>query len=109
MKRIASNITAGLVRFVTPVRLVVVVAVAAFFWFLIAGDQGIAQFRRLMDMKHRLLAERTALNEKIDKLTREREILSNPDNLETIIRKELGYIRPGEVLFEEKTSNSKSP
>ena len=82
-------------RFLTPVRLVVVMAVAAFFLSLIAGDQGIVQFRRLMDMKHRMLAERKTLNEQIDNLTREREMLSNPDNLEMIIRKELGYIRPG--------------
>lgn len=107
MKGWTSNILAVLFKYVTPVRLVVIVIVAAFFWFLIAGDQGIAQFRRLMDMKQRLLAERKALNEQIDKLTRERDLLSNPENLETIIRKELGFVKPGEIVFEEKPAQQR--
>lgn len=95
-------------KFITPVRLVVIALVIAFFGFLVAGDQGIAQFRRLMDMKNKLLTERKALNEQIDQLAREREILSNPDNLELIIRKDLGFIRPGEVVFEEKPLPNKT-
>jgi len=86
----------------TPVRAVVVIAVVALFWFLVLGDQGIYQFRQLIEMKHRLLAERTKINEEIDSLTNEREMLKDPENLEMIIRSELGYIRPGEILFEEK-------
>jgi cell division protein FtsB len=86
----------------SPIRLVVLLAVISLFWFLILGDDGIGQFRQLLEMKQRLTAERTAINTEIDRLTRERAMLKDPRNLEMIIRSELGYVRPGEILFEEK-------
>lgn len=91
----------------TPARFLAVVAVIALFWFLVLGDQGVYQFRQLLEMKHRLTAERTQINEEIDNLTHEREILKDPENLEMIIRSELGYIRPGEMLFEEKSAENR--
>ncbi len=102
-----TKITEGLRRVLTPVRLVVLIAVVAVFWFLVLGDQGIYQFRQLMEMKHRFEAERLKINEEIDALTRERELLKDPKNLEMIIRSELGYIRPGEMIFEEKTAEQR--
>jgi len=86
----------------TPVRLVVLISVIALFWFLVLGDKGVYQFRHLLEMKHRLIADRTQMNDEIDRLTHEREVLEDPKNLEMIIRSELGFIRPGEILFEEK-------
>jgi cell division protein FtsB len=86
----------------TPIRLAVVAILVAVFYFLVLGDQGIYQLRRLVVMKHKLLAERTEQSAKIDRLTRERDELSNPANLEMHIRSELGHIKPGEVVFEEK-------
>jgi len=100
LRQIVPRVRAAL----TPVRAVVVIAVVALFWFLVLGDQGIYQFRQLIEMKHRLTAERTKINEEIDILTKEREMLKDPENLEMIIRSELGYVRPGEILFEEKAA-----
>ncbi len=91
---------AALSAFFTPVRLVVTVLVLAFFWFMVLGDNGIYQFRRLLEMRQRLLSERQTLNARIDQLTREKQILQNPEDLEMAIRSELGYIKPGEVVFE---------
>jgi cell division protein FtsB len=102
MKKFVEKIVPRIRGVLTPVRAVVIIAVVALFWFLVLGDQGIYQFRQLMEMKHRFLAERSKINEEIDSLTKEREMLRNPENLEMIIRSELGYIRPGEILFEEK-------
>jgi cell division protein FtsB len=34
-------------------------------------------------------------------MTKEKEMLEDPKNLEMIIRQELGYIRPGEVIYQE--------
>ncbi len=102
MKQWLSKIAPRARAIITPVRLVAAIAVIALFWFLILGDQGIYQFRRLMEMKQRLTAERSRINEEIDSLVREREILKDPANLESTIRSELGYIKPGETLFEEK-------
>ena len=86
----------------TPVKLVVLISVIALFWFLVLGDKGVYQFRQLLEMRHRLLADRTRINDEIDSLTHERKVLEDPKNLEMVIRSELGFIRPGEILFEEK-------
>ena len=102
MKKLVEKIVPRIRSVLTPVRAVVIIAVVALFWFLVLGDQGIYQFRQLMEMKHRYKAERSKINEEIDSLTKEQEMLRNPENLEMIIRSELGYIRPGEILFEEK-------
>jgi cell division protein FtsB len=104
MKNFLLQVKNHLSRTITPIRLAVVAVLAVLFWFLVLGDQGIYQFRLLMEMKNRLMAERTKINEEIDKLSQERQFLKNPDNLEMIIRSELGHIRPGEVLYEEKPS-----
>ena len=92
----------ALLRVLTPVRLVVLAVILAVFYFLVLGDQGIYQLRRLVGMKHRLIAERQERSEQIERLTLERDELQKPENLEMIIRSELAFIKPGEVVFEEK-------
>ena len=96
-----------ILNFISPVRLVAIAAVVGIFLFIVLGDNGIYQFRRLMEMRNSLSAERASLNESIDRLTRERAMLSEPANLGPIIRSELGYIRPGEILFEERTASER--
>jgi len=82
--------------------MVIIALVGVFFWIVVLGDKGVYHLRKLMDMKYRLTAERQTLSREIDELTEERQILSDPANLEMVVRQELGYIRPGEVVFEEK-------
>lgn len=91
----------------TPVRLVVIFVVGVLFWFFVLGDQGFYKFRRLMSMKHKLTQEQKVLNDEIDSLTKEKEILLDTTKLEPVIRAELGYVRPGEVVFEERTTENK--
>ena len=102
MQQPLAKALAAIFQFLTPLRVVIIAAVAAFFWFVVLGDQGIWRLERLLEMQHALTAERQALNDEIDRLSREKELLADPANLEPVIRKELGYIRPGEVLFEVK-------
>lgn len=102
MNRHVSKFLIGFLHQLTPVRIIVIASVAVFFWFVVLGDKGLYQMRRLIAMKNRLVSERQALNDEIDKLSAERQILSDPANLEMAIRSELGYIKPGEVIFEEK-------
>ena len=102
MKKSLSDKLALMLRFLTPVRVIVIAVVGAFFWFVVLGDQGIYRRERLLEMKSRLTLENKALNDDIDRLTQEKRLLGDPANLEMVIRSELGYIRPGEVLFEEK-------
>ena len=106
MNMTLKNAITAAMRLCSPVRLIVAVAVVGIFLFLVLGDKGIFQFRQLMDMKQRLMTERAKLNDDIDHLTREKAMLENPENLEPIIRTELGYIKPGEILFEEKKAES---
>ena len=102
MKATIQKILRALLQRPTPIRLAVAAIVVALFWFLVLGDQGLYQLRSLVVMKYTLLADRAGQSERIDRLTRERDELQKPENLEMIIRSELGYIKPGEVVFEEK-------
>lgn len=102
MKRLFAKILARLVGLLTPARALALAVVGVFFWWFILGDQGVYQLRRLIEMKHRLIKERRALNDDIDRLKHEEELLSDPTKLEMVIRKEMGYIRPGEIVFKEK-------
>ena len=102
MKRLVLKILTRVVGVLTPARALALALVGIFFWWFILGDQGVYQLRRLLDMKHRLIKERSALNDDIDRLKREKELLNDPTKLEMVIRKELGYIRPGEIVFKER-------
>lgn len=95
--------------FLTPVRALLIAAVVAFFWWFILGDQGVYQLRRLIEMQQRLVEDREELNDAIDDLEQEHALLRDPKNLEMVIRQELGFIRPGEIVFEEQqgTENEK--
>ncbi len=107
MKKVIPHIKAYLFQVITPIRLAVITILIALFWFFVLGDQGIYQIRRLMEMRHKFQVERAKLNEEIDRLSQERQVLKNPDNLEMIIRSELGYVRPGEILYEEKAHENR--
>jgi len=89
----------------TPLRIGIITAVLVFLWLLIFGDQGIYQLNRLTMMKKRLLYQNETLTKDIEKLSQEKTLLQDPKNLEPVIRKELGYIKPGEVIYQEKESN----
>lgn len=105
MKERISETILMVLRFLTPLRLAVIAAVVIFFWFLVLGDQGVYQLRQLLEMKNKLTEERKQLNDEIDRLAEEKKMLEDPSKLEMVIRTELGFIRPGEVLFEEKAGD----
>lgn len=101
MKRFFNNFRRILLNFLTPSRLIIIAVVGIFFGAMTLGDQGIYQLERLLKMRNRLILERKDLNNEIDRLIREKAILSDPDKLEHVIRSELSYIKPGEVIFEK--------
>lgn len=96
-------------EFFTPIRIIVTALVIAFFWFMVLGDNGIYQFRKLLEMRTKQLTERQNLNTRIDQLTREKQILQNPEMLEMAIRSELGYVKPGEIVFERAKPKPAEP
>ena len=89
----------------TPLRVGIILAVSVFLWFLLFGDQGIYQLNKLSRMKDKLANQKDTLKTDIDRLMREKTLLQDPKNLEPVIRRELGYIRPGEVIYQEKETN----
>ncbi|OQA59966.1 MAG: Septum formation initiator [bacterium ADurb.Bin270] len=107
MKAFLRKTAEGFLSLVTPTRLAVILISSFFFWFLAFGDQGLYQLKELMEMKSKLSLEQKKINEEIDHIAKQKEILSDPKKLEMVIRNELGYIKPGEVVFEEKPAESK--
>lgn len=75
-------------------------------WFLIWGDQGIYQREKMRYLKSKLEGEKRHILKNIEELKEEKRLLKNKNVLEKTIRKELGYIRPGEVIFELKNTNN---
>lgn len=90
----------------TPLRLAITAAAIVFFWFLLFGDQGIYHLNKLSLMKNRLATQKETLKSDIERLTQDKEMLKEPKNLEGVIRRELGYVRPGEVIYQEKAPES---
>ncbi|MBI4125947.1 MAG: septum formation initiator family protein [Deltaproteobacteria bacterium] len=89
-----------LLDLLTPARVAITIAVGFFVWFFLLGDQGVVNLRKLLAMKERLLNEQHTLERDIKDMTHQKELMSDPANLEMVIRKELGAIKPGEVIFE---------
>lgn len=88
----------------TPIRIAVAVGAILFFAFLILGDQGVLELNKLVIMKKQLIQQKETLKSDIERLSKEKELLNNPKSLEFVIRNELGFIKPGEIIFQEKDS-----
>jgi cell division protein FtsB len=91
----------GVASFIRPIHLIAGIGLIVFFWFLIMGDQGLYSLRQLHELRDSLLTKRQRLTDDMEKMAKEKEMLEDPKNLEMIIRQELGYIRPGEVIYQE--------
>lgn len=68
--------------------------------FTIFGDSGLYQLHSLYKTKEKLTYHIKENQAKINLLENEKVRLTNPDYLESIIRKELGYIKKGEVVYQ---------
>ncbi len=86
----------------TPIRLVVLGTIIFAMWFFALGDHGIYELRQLLKLETHLMQQRQQLNDDIDELNALKQQLSQPEQMEMIIRQDLGYIKPGEIIFEEK-------
>lgn len=95
-----------LLKIFTPFRLAIIVGLGIFIWSLIFGDQGIIQLNKLIYMKKQLTDQRENLKEDMGRLTHEKELLNNPKYLEWVIRNELGFIKPGEIIYQERERNA---
>jgi cell division protein FtsB len=80
--------------------LVVFAGLAFFTWFAVFGDQGLYQLHRTARLKAQLKKEIARLKDKIAELKDKKALLNDPKHLELVIRQELGYVKPGEVVFQ---------
>ena len=91
----------GVYNFIRPVHIIGAIALVVFLWMLIMGDQGLFRLGQLHQLKSDLLDGRQRISDEIDEKAHEKQLLQDPKNLEMIIRKELGYIRPGEIIYQK--------
>ena len=77
-----------------------IVILAGIIAFTIFGDSGLYQLHSLYKSKHKIEYQINENKNKIEHLENEKIRLNNPTYLESIIRKELGYIKEGEVVYQ---------
>lgn len=85
---------------INPVPLAAVALTLVFGWLTIFGNQGLVTWQRLGEERARLEREATLLAERRRALEEEDRQLDDPAYLEPIIRRELGFVRPGEIVFQ---------
>ena len=74
-------------------------------WFFpakhyIAGEQ--VRLKAMENIKNELQLKEKKLEAKVKELEEEQIILKDPKNLEMVIRTELGFTKPGEVIFQKE-------
>lgn len=69
-------------------------------WYTVFGDQGVATLRSLRAQLHQREREEGQLREQIRQLELELARLKDPEYLEQVIRAELGYVKPGEHIYQ---------
>ncbi len=97
----------GVLSFLKPIHIIAAASLVVFFWFLVMGEQGLYKLRQLHELRDTLEENRQRLAQEIEMKASEKHMLEEPKNLEMIIRKELGYIRPGEMIFQEPEEQEK--
>ena len=98
--------TSKISKFLNPIRFSLLIAGGAILWFVIWGDQGLYQREKMRYLKTKLERERIELKHEISQLLKEKSLLKNKAMLEMTIRRELGFIKPGEIIFELQSNNT---
>lgn len=76
---------------------VILVLTAAFFFYF----PSYSRYRELKSEADRLQSQLADLQKQIQELQHEKQLIKNDKNyLETVIRKEMGLVEPGEVVYE---------
>lgn len=86
-------------EWINPIPFAALCLILLFGWYTIFGDQGVLQWRQLYLTKQDLMRTERDLSQQLQHLEQETQRLQDPAYLEPIIRRELGYIKPGERLY----------
>jgi len=89
-------------------RLAILAVCTLFLWALVLGDQGLYQLKKLSNIQAQLEEKKLMLTEFNADLRLQKNLLSKSENLEMAIRRELGYIYPGEVVYRAQNDGSTS-
>lgn len=87
-------------EWINPVPLLAIAVACIFAWLIIFGDQGVLTWRALANKRAELEQEQATLAAKQKLMEDEVLHLEDPHYLEPIIRRELGLVKPGEVIFQ---------
>lgn len=77
---------------------------ATFFLSIIAvtifGDSGLLELHTLAGAKKDISGQIEEMKARIEKMEQEKVLLTKPGYLESVVRRELGYIKDGETVFQ---------
>jgi cell division protein FtsB len=85
---------------INPIPLAAIALFLIFGWYMTFGDEGLLTLRRLAQTKDSLLHDEQALTHRLQELHHETRRLRNPAYLEILLRKEYGYVKEGEQVFQ---------
>lgn len=87
-------------KWVNPIPLAALGVSLVFGWYIVFGDQGLVRLRQLRHTESEMRQRELALASRLQTLAQEKVRLEDPDYLELIIRRELGYVRAGELIYQ---------
>lgn len=76
-------------------------AFLCFLWLAVFGEQGLYDLHKAAKLKVKFGNDIHELNNKIEQLKLQKELLNDPAYLELIIRRELGYVKQGEIVYQQ--------
>ncbi len=85
---------------INPIPLIALALILLFGGLMIFGDEGLLTLRRLTQTRHQLLKKEQELTHRLDRLHTETDRLQDPEYLESLVRKEFGYVKPGETVYQ---------
>ena len=88
------------VRAISPFYLITSFVSLLLLFFTIFGGQGLIKLGEIKKVNHQMKSEIVSLKDQIKDRERQMKLMEDPVYLETVVRQELGYVKPWEVIFQ---------
>lgn len=85
---------------ISPFYLVTASLTLFILFFTIFGGQGLIKLGEIKKVNHNMKSEIAFLKDQIKDRERQMKLMEDPVYLETVVRQELGYVKPWEVIFQ---------
>ncbi len=96
-------------EWINPIPLAAIGLILIFGWLMIFGDEGLLTLQRLAQTERTLLKTEQELTHRLERRHTEIERLKDPVYLEMLVRKEFGYVKPGETVYQFPAAEPVSP